>query len=324
MKHQQENGEAHSPEEASERSGQSFGTWLRQQRVVREIELREIAETSKISMRYLRALEEDRFDVLPATVFAKGFLRQYAKYVGLDPEEVVNFFITALEDTELEEQPVHPRRKTKSVSPWTYLAIFLLLAGILLGVVWLVGYMQRDGEATPVTSAPAALPPDQRAAAVTTPPAAPPPAASLAVEGDEAPVAGAEEPTPSDVSSPVLPSTPAVQPPLAANPAPTAAATTARERDAWPLTVTLDFSGECWVEALSDGRSRLAEMRVQGESLQLVAEREIQLKLGNVDAVEVEVNGRPYQLERVAGTSVRTVTFDLETTRALEPGGARP
>ena len=44
----------------------SFGSWLRQQREARDIELREIADHTKISIRYLDALEKDRFDVLPA------------------------------------------------------------------------------------------------------------------------------------------------------------------------------------------------------------------------------------------------------------------
>ena len=87
---------------------ESFGTWLRRQREVREIDLREIADSSKVSMSYLRALEEDRFEVLPAPVFAKGFLRQYARYVGLDPEEVVNFYVSACRSAEGEQELVAP------------------------------------------------------------------------------------------------------------------------------------------------------------------------------------------------------------------------
>ena len=49
---------------------------------MREISLRDIAERTKISLRYLEAMEADRFDLLPAPVFAKGFLREYARYVG--------------------------------------------------------------------------------------------------------------------------------------------------------------------------------------------------------------------------------------------------
>src|SRR5436190_15764213 len=78
-----------------EGEGGSFGSWLRQQREIRNINLREISDNTKIAMRYLEALEEDRFEVLPAPIFAKGFLREYAKYVGLDPDEVVNFYLTA-------------------------------------------------------------------------------------------------------------------------------------------------------------------------------------------------------------------------------------
>jgi transcriptional regulator with XRE-family HTH domain len=66
-----------------------FGGWLRRQRELRQVSLREIADVTKISIRYLEALEDDRFDVLPAPVFAKGFLKEYARYVGLDPDEVV-------------------------------------------------------------------------------------------------------------------------------------------------------------------------------------------------------------------------------------------
>ena len=73
----------------------SFGAWLRRQREIREIDLREIADKTKISMRYLKAMEQDRFEVLPAPIFARGFLREYAKYVGLDADEVVNYYLAA-------------------------------------------------------------------------------------------------------------------------------------------------------------------------------------------------------------------------------------
>ena len=63
----------------------TFGDWLRRQREVREIGIRDIAERTKISFRYLEAMEADRFDLLPAPVFAKGFLREYARYVGSSP-----------------------------------------------------------------------------------------------------------------------------------------------------------------------------------------------------------------------------------------------
>src|SRR3954465_2437616 len=72
----------------------SFGDWLRRQRELREISLRDIAERTKISLRYLEAMEADRFDLLPAPIFAKGFLREYARYVGLSPDDVVNHYLS--------------------------------------------------------------------------------------------------------------------------------------------------------------------------------------------------------------------------------------
>jgi sulfur carrier protein ThiS len=78
------------------------------------------------------------------------------------------------------------------------------------------------------------------------------------------------------------------------------------------LTVTLDFTEDCWVEASVDGRRRLSELHVQGESLQIDAQERVELTLGNPRGVAVEVNGEPYSLAdyrpgRVARDIVITV-----------------
>src|ERR687891_907511 len=83
----------------------SVGEWLRLQREMREISLRDIAERTKISLRYLEAMEEDRFDTLPAPIFAKGFLREYARYVGLSPDEVVNHYLSVHHPEDLAADP---------------------------------------------------------------------------------------------------------------------------------------------------------------------------------------------------------------------------
>lgn len=118
----------------------SFGGWLRRQREVREISLREIAEASKISIRYLEALEQDRFELLPAAVFAKGFLREYAKYVGLDADEVINYYLAARgkdEDrTEAAPEPEEERESTSNAGRWVLalvagaVLVFLLIAAV--------------------------------------------------------------------------------------------------------------------------------------------------------------------------------------------------
>jgi cytoskeletal protein RodZ len=56
----------------------------------RKLELAEGEPNTHIRAKYLRALEDDRFDILPATVYAKGFLRSYADYLGLDGSRFVD------------------------------------------------------------------------------------------------------------------------------------------------------------------------------------------------------------------------------------------
>ncbi len=115
--------------------GGSFGSWLRRQREAREIGLRDISSASKISIRYLEALEEDRFEVLPASVFVRGFLREYAKIVGLDPDEVVNsYLVVNPEDDEDDSDQSRPTSVERPGLPiWTLLAVLGVLLAIVAG-----------------------------------------------------------------------------------------------------------------------------------------------------------------------------------------------
>jgi cytoskeletal protein RodZ len=60
---------------------------------LRQISLREIAEATKINLRYLDALERDDFRHLPGGVFNKGFVRAYAQFIGIDPESMVTAYL---------------------------------------------------------------------------------------------------------------------------------------------------------------------------------------------------------------------------------------
>ncbi|HET6278909.1 MAG TPA: helix-turn-helix domain-containing protein [Candidatus Polarisedimenticolia bacterium] len=77
----------------------SFGETLKRERETRNISLREIAETTKINIRHLEALEADRFAALPGGVFNRGFVRAYADYLGIDADEAVRGFLAALSAT---------------------------------------------------------------------------------------------------------------------------------------------------------------------------------------------------------------------------------
>ena len=236
--------------------GVSFGAWLRQQRELRGISIHEIARFSKISLRYLEALEASRFSVLPAPVFAKGFLRQYASYVGLDPDEVVNYYIVA-QQGEISDEDLDPvgGSRLHSSTHWAY-GLFLTVGIVFLfALVALLSFLaERDGPS----------------------------------EGEAPPLA-----------------VPVFSPPPAA-PA------TARPVTVAPLVVTLDFLRNGWVEASVDGESRVSETVAQGESLQLSAQEQIVLSLGNPAGVRVQVNGEDYllPLEQQRPEEELTVTFE--------------
>lgn len=149
--------------QAQDQESVSFGTWLRRQREARDIELREIADHTKISIRYLEALETDRFEILPAPVFTKGFLSQYGRYIGLDPDQVVNTYLNALDEGESGEREEPRRRRQTDRQRW--LGPLLVLGGVLL--LALVAYLtfraersqDEELEAPPAMAVPAVQPP---------------------------------------------------------------------------------------------------------------------------------------------------------------------
>src|SRR6516225_6837597 len=73
-----------------------FGERLRRERELRHISLAEIAATTKIGTRLLRALEDEQFDQLPGGIFNKGYARAYARYVGIDEEQAVADYLQAV------------------------------------------------------------------------------------------------------------------------------------------------------------------------------------------------------------------------------------
>ncbi len=308
---------------------ENFGPWLRQQREVREIEAREVADASRISVRYIEALESNRFDVLPAEVFTKGFLRQYAVYVGLDPEEVVNYYLAAQRAQKDQEEPdpeLIPRPRGSRSTNAKWLVGALIVGALLISLVWLLFNMSDrvnlggGGSAVESATFPASpgpapsgsetgstsggdadrveLPPSTESAnpRASTSLATPDPglngALSTAAPGQTA----SEAPTPAGTPS-------AVEPEVAESQA--------------PLWVVIDFSGDCWVEATIDQGRRLAEMRVQGESLRLEAQRQLRIKLGDVRVADMLVNGMPYSVEPNPGSSVVDLQLDLQTVAGL-------
>src|SRR5262245_61185298 len=73
----------------------SFGERMRREREMRSITVEEIAEATKIGSRSLRALEDEKLDQLPGGIFNRGFVRAYARYLGIDEEQAVADYMAA-------------------------------------------------------------------------------------------------------------------------------------------------------------------------------------------------------------------------------------
>jgi len=72
------------------------GAVLKRIRETRGISLRQIANASKVGVRYLEYIEQDRFAYLPAPVYLRGFLQEYARMVGLDPRRVTESYLSQM------------------------------------------------------------------------------------------------------------------------------------------------------------------------------------------------------------------------------------
>ena len=114
-----------------------IGNSLREARLRQALDFPQIEQATKIRSKYLRALEEEQFEVLPAQTYVKGFLRSYAEYLGLDGQLYVDEFNSRYVRGEVEEEmPLAPRGGGgwgRRQSPMATSALMVVLA--IIGVV---------------------------------------------------------------------------------------------------------------------------------------------------------------------------------------------
>ncbi len=93
----------------------SLGQELRRERELRGISLREIANQTKINIRFLEALENDQLDILPGQFFIKAIIREYAKSIGLEEHAALNKYYETSQSLEQEQESEEKKRKSY---PW--------------------------------------------------------------------------------------------------------------------------------------------------------------------------------------------------------------
>lgn len=95
-----------------------LGKKFRKARESKELSFDDVSNVIKISARMLKAIEEEQYEQLPGGVFNKGFIRAYAKQLGLDPEEAVNEYLAYVREEQLKAQQAwQADRPVESRSP---------------------------------------------------------------------------------------------------------------------------------------------------------------------------------------------------------------
>ena len=117
----------------------TFGERLKRERELREVSLEEVSKATRISERFLEALENENWERLPGGVFGRGFVRTIARYLGLGEESLLaEYDLARGENTNLAH--AKPEERIPSPPKWIpialVLAILLLLAGLITGAVF--------------------------------------------------------------------------------------------------------------------------------------------------------------------------------------------
>ena len=336
----------------------SFGDRLKKEREQRGITLDDISLTTKIGTRLLRALEEEKFEQLPGGIFNKGFVRAYARHVGLDEDQTVADYMTAVgagQPKPQEEQqsfpiqvpqerkappPVPDRRarparlaggrETAAEIPWGILAVVLLTIAIALAS-WSYLHRPVEPEKSRVTPAPAtetAPAPNSTTDSGSNPAPTPPSPTKT-----EAPQNG--NPAPQDTAAPQnnnsapatpIPTTEQMQSKRSPV-SPAGLQTSVSGQSATPLpgmfAVRLrgnDDSEECWVSISADGQPPVEATLVAPYERVIHAKNEVVVKVGSAGALDVYFNNRKLPSQGDYGT-VKTLVFRPD---GLQPPAPKP
>jgi cytoskeleton protein RodZ len=128
-----------------------IGNSLREARLRQGLEFPEIEHATKVRSKYLRALEDEQFDILPAQTYVKGFLRTYAEYLGLDGQlyvdEYNSRYVGLEEESPLRASVRQPQRQDRRLASGVVLAV---IAGIaVLTALVIAAFKFTGGSGTP-------------------------------------------------------------------------------------------------------------------------------------------------------------------------------
>lgn len=235
-----------------------IGDTLRAARRQQRRSLSDAAAETRVRESYLAALEQEEWSALGGDVYVKGFLRSYAKYLGLDGDPLVEAYRREHERPE-EPAPLSPAAQPALPAPRAAPpAQALWIGGVaLLLVLFVVIGLLNDGDETQLDGAAG---PSPAAGAAPDPTASPEVAA---VDPDQEAVRSDEETGEGGAGEPF---------------------------EALDVEVSLD-GGESWMRVTVDGEVAAEGSQSEGETLSFRADELVEMRVGNASAVRLEVNG---------------------------------
>jgi len=250
------------------------------------LSIEDVARQTKISQRYLKAIEADKFDVLPGLIFARNFIRQYAAAIDLDGTALTADFPPF--DLAAAPLPVAPI-PYESSSGWdprwnSALASFIWI--LLAGGAAVGAYVYFNRPARAPLQAAATAPPAQTAPQPKQEPA--PVTSARAQNSDSA--------------------RPATQAPGAAEPA---AAADANLPDNRPVRVVISAHQDAWIQVSADGKTVFTGTLKPDDMKAFSADDYVKVLSGNAGGIDISLNGKMLDPLGPAG-QVRTVRLTAE------------
>ena len=268
------------------------GALLRARREALEIDIDTVAHELHLDASVVTLLESDKTEALGAAVFVKGYLRSYARFLGLSEDQMIAAYQPSESDPE-EFRTVSARREIKMgarLSTFLLWSLFALVA-LIVSVYLLTGSDEAE----------VALPQTKKLAEVDVP------AKGLAdafVIVEEVPEVLELSPVPADTAE----TSPA---PAVAIAEADAVQITVQASGPQPLSLTIQFAAECWVE-VSDARRRLLYgLEKAGSSRSFEVWPPLRFFIGNIDAVSLELAGDEYRIPASVRTGRNTARFTL-------------
>lgn len=276
---------------------ETLGQELKRRREECKVSMKEVAEATRIGVRFLHAIENDDYNALPGGIYARSFIRAYAKYVNMDEEEAMaRYRKQSQQNDEPDEQlPSYQDFATEpsQSSLWVWGVALLLL---VVGSAWATLRYIDSRNNVPTTP---------------TPPVAqnskpePPPAAA-------------------NTTAAVIPSaTPAVATEAAVNTAAIPPSPVAVPADGFIMS--LSAIGESWISVHTDDQpsGTLVTLKA-GETREFKATNKLKVTIGNLPGVQVKLNGQPARLPSSTGLVATNVIIQKDNVQTFVAAAANP